>query len=111
MLDYNSATTFYIMSQPTDMRKGKDGLASYVREILKKNPLNSQEAFIFYSKNYKTVRILHHDFSGYEMYSKWFDDGKFLKPVFTKIAATHQISKSQILLLMSNAVQTKIILE
>ena len=72
-------------SSPTDMRNGRDGLAGIVREVMGHNPKSYDEAFIFYSKDYRKVKILHYDLNGYVMYQKWFDDGRFLRPEFIKM--------------------------
>ena len=87
------------------MRKGRDSLASVVRERFGKDPRTGSRAFIFYAKNLKTVKILHYGLTGYEVYIKWFDDGKCMKPVFSKIAKTHTITRSQLLLLITGAVR------
>lgn len=108
MIDLNTASVYWLCPEPVDMRKGRDRLASYVREKMGTDPVNGSNAFIFYSKSLKVVKILHHDFTGYEVYTKWFDDGKFLKPVFSSIRQRHAITKSQLLLLLTGAVQTKI---
>ena len=63
----------------TDMRKGCEGLANIVRTAMEHNPKNYDEAFIFYSKDYRKVKILHYDINGWVMYFKWFADGKFLQ--------------------------------
>lgn len=111
MLDLNTAANYWLFPEPVDMRKGRDKLAALVRERLETNPINGADAFIFYSKDLRTVKILHHDFSGYEIYSKWFDNGKFLKPVFRTIRKRHTITRSQLLLFLSGAVQTQIAIE
>lgn len=108
MLDLNTASQYWISSTPTDMRKGKDSLASLVREKFGKDPRVGSRAFIFYSKNLRTIKILHYSVTGYEIYTKWFDDGKCMKPVFSKIAETHTITRSQLLLLVTGAVKTSI---
>ena len=59
------------------MRNGREGLAGIVREVMGHNPKCYDEAFIFYSKDYRKVKILHYDLNGYVMYQKWFDNGKF----------------------------------
>ena len=56
----------------TDMRKGCEGLANIVRTAMEHNPKNYDEAFIFYLKDYRKVKILHYDINGWVMYSKWF---------------------------------------
>lgn len=105
MLDLNTAQEYWISSEPTDMRKGCDSLASVVREKFGKDPKMGSRAFIFYGKSLKTVKILHYSVTGYEMYTKWFDDRKCLKPVFSKISSTHTITRSQLLLLLTGTVQ------
>ena len=59
MLNFTSRTSFFICSIPTDMRKGREGLATIVREYFHRDPLAYDEAFIFYNKKYDTVKILH----------------------------------------------------
>lgn len=111
MIDLNTATHYWLFPEPIDMRKGRDRLAALVREGLEINPFIGTNAFIFYSKNLRTVKILHHDTTGYEVYTKWFDDGKFLKPVFSTIKARHTITRTQLLLFLTGAVQTKLRIE
>lgn len=108
MLDLNTANEYWISSVPTDMRKGRDSLASIVRQKFGKDPRMGSRAFIFYSKDLRTIKILHYTVTGYEMYTKWFDDGKCLKPEFSKMAATHTVTRSQLLLLLNGAVKTRI---
>lgn len=108
MLDLNTARQYWISDRPTDMRKSRDTLASIVREQFGKDPKRGECAYIFYSKSLKTVKILHYSVTGYEVYTKWFDDRKCMKPVFTKMAATHKVTRAQLMLLLSGAVMTTI---
>lgn len=111
MIDLNTASVWWMCPGPTDMRKDKDGLCDVVRERMGADPANGMHAFIFYSKDLRKVKILHHDISGYEIYKKWFDNGKFLKPVFEEIRCKHTITRSQLLLFLTGAVQTKLRIE
>lgn len=58
MINFTSRTTYYISATPTNMRKGREGLAQIVREVMERNPLCYDETFIFYSKDYKKVKII-----------------------------------------------------
>lgn len=107
MLNFTNRTNFYLSSLPVDMRKGRDGLADIVRTSFGHAPRAYDEAFIFYSKRYDTVKIQHYDLNGYVIYQKWFDDGKLLKPKFDEIKSCHRITREQVILLTSNAVQSK----
>ena len=51
MLNFKSNITYYLSSIPTDMRKGREGLAEVVREKMQRDPYIYGDAFIFYSKN------------------------------------------------------------
>lgn len=90
------------------MRKGAEGLAGVVREIMKRNPYSYDEAFIFYSKDFKKVKVLHYDINGFVLYSKWFDEGHFLQPVFAEACSSHKISRETLILLLSTSVQKQI---
>ncbi|MFQ8821981.1 MAG: IS66 family insertion sequence element accessory protein TnpB [Segatella copri] len=43
MLNFTSRTNFYICSIPTDMRKGREGLATIVREYFHRDPISTME--------------------------------------------------------------------
>ncbi len=108
MINFTSQTRYFIKSTPTDMRKGHDGLSSIVREVMGHNPRNYNEAFIFYSKDYRKVKVLHYDINGWVLYSKWFTDGRFLKPEFEGCGKSHELSRETLVLILSTSVQTKI---
>ena len=55
MINFTSRTKYFLKSTPTDMRKGYEGLASIVREVMNHNPRNYNEAFVFYSKDYRKI--------------------------------------------------------
>lgn len=111
MIDVDSVTYFFISPKPVDMRKGRDKLAAVIRELLGKDPRNGTQAYIFYSKDYKTVKIFHRDYCGIEIYQKWFENGRMLKPEFRTIARTHAVSRSQLRLLLAGAVQATLKIE
>ena len=56
MINFTSRTKYFISSKPTDMRNGREGLAGIVREVMDHNPKCYDEAFIFYSKDYRKVK-------------------------------------------------------
>lgn len=90
------------------MRKSRDTLAAIVRKQFDKDPKRGEFANICYSKSLKTVKILHYSVTDYEVYIKWFDDRKCMKPVFTKMADTHTVTRAQLMLLLTGAVMTTI---
>ena len=111
MLNFTSKTKYYLSSNPTDMRKGREGLAGVVREVMQRDPYEYGEAFIFYSKDMRKVKILHYDMNGFVLYEQWFDDGRFLCPYFREARRCHRVSREVLILLLSTSVQTKLAIE
>ena len=69
----------YIASKPVDFRKGLDGLAALVKEVLKLDPFCGA-AFIFRAKSADRIKILIWDGSGLILIYKRLDDAKFRWP-------------------------------
>ena len=108
VLQYRRNHPKEVEGKSVDMRKGRNGLAGIVREHLKQNPLDFESAYVFYSKDYRKIKILHYDLDGYVIYEKWFDKSKFLKPIFDDTKASCQISREKLILLLTTSIQTKI---
>ncbi len=66
----------YIATKPVDFRKGLDGLAALVKEVLKLDPFCGA-AFIFRAKSADRLKILIWDGSGLILIYKRLDDAKF----------------------------------
>jgi transposase len=69
----------YIAARPVDFRKGMDGLAAAVQEVLRLDPF-SGTAFVFRAKRADRIKILIWDGSGLILISKRLEDGKFRWP-------------------------------
>lgn len=61
------------------MRKGFDGLAVRVQEVLKRDP-HAGHLFVFRGKRGHLVKLLWHDGQGMCLFSKRLDRGKFIWP-------------------------------
>jgi transposase len=69
----------YIATQPVDFRKGIDGLALAVQEMLGQDPF-SGAIFVFRSKRADRVKVLAWDQTGMVLVHKRLDAGKFVWP-------------------------------
>jgi transposase len=69
----------YIAAKPVDFRKGLDGLAAAVQEVLKLDPYCGA-AFIFRAKRADRIKILIFDGSGSILIYKRLEEGKFRWP-------------------------------
>ena len=69
MLGFNSQQRYMVYKGSVDMRKGVYGLCGLVINDLKDNPSNGT-VYVFFSKSYKTVKILVWDKDGFVVYGK-----------------------------------------
>lgn len=67
----------YAYCEPTDMRKGHNGLAAMVREALGRDPL-SGALFLFTNRRRTHAKILWFDGSGLCLYAKRLEKGRFV---------------------------------
>jgi transposase len=74
-----SARRLFLCAQPVDMRKGMDGLASFVLAQLQRDPGNG-DIFIFLGKRAKSLKALCWDGDGYWLCTKRLAEGRFLIP-------------------------------
>lgn len=73
------STKIYLSLVPCDMRKGFDGLAAQVRNILQLDPF-SGSVFLFRGKRGDRLKALVWDGSGLCLYAKRLERGKFVWP-------------------------------
>jgi transposase len=70
--------TVFAYAQPTDMRKGFDGLSALVTHGLERDPL-SGDAFIFVSRDRVRAKVLQWDGTGLCIYAKRLERGRFAR--------------------------------
>ena len=63
MIPMPSGVQVWLASGHTDMRKGFDGLAVLVQEVLKRNP-HSGHLFVFRGRRSGLIKVLWHDGQG-----------------------------------------------
>ncbi|HET6333021.1 MAG TPA: IS66 family insertion sequence element accessory protein TnpB [Polyangiales bacterium] len=80
MLSLPPSVRIYFATEPMDMRKGIDGLRAHVLSELGKDPFNGH-LFVFVGKRRDRVKILFWDRSGFVLYLKRLERGRFQVPV------------------------------
>jgi transposase len=96
MLTLPPAVKLYVAPQPVDARKGFDGLSLYVQAQLRLEPL-SGHLFIFFNRRRDQVRILFWDRSGYVLWAKRLERGRFRLPEqWTRGGAHAQIESAEL---------------
>jgi transposase len=63
----------------TDMRRGMNGLALQVQEVLQRDP-HAGDLFVFRGGKGNLIKILWHDGLGMSLYAKRLERGKFMWP-------------------------------
>ena len=66
----------WFYTRPTDMRKSFDGLAALVRHALQEDP-TSGHLFVFINRKRTQMKVLYFDRSGYCVWSKRLERGRF----------------------------------
>ena len=78
-------TRIWLACGATDMRKGFDGLAVLVQQVLEQSP-HSGALFAFRGKRGHLVKLLWYDGQGLCLFSKRMDRGRFIWPM-TKVGS------------------------
>jgi len=80
MLSLPPSVRIYFATELTDMRKGIDGLRSIVEGALEKDPYTGH-LFVFVGKSKDKAKVLFWDRSGFVLYMKRLEQGRFQLPV------------------------------
>ena len=79
MFSLHAQQRYYLYSEPTDMRKGFNGLSGIVRNELKQDPL-SGAVFLFVNRKRDRMKLLVWERGGFVLYYKLLEQGTFQLP-------------------------------
>jgi len=100
MLNLSSDLKIFAYTQPTDMRKGFNGLSGIVRGEFQSDPTDGS-LFIFINRRRDRMKLLHFDGSGYWLYYRLLEAGTFEELQPTNDSCTLQIDATQLSMLLS----------
>ena len=100
MLNLANAKKIYAYTQPTDMRKGCDGLSGIVRQQFQADPTDGS-LFIFINRRRDRMKILHFDDGGFWLYYRLLEAGTFEELKAQEGACRLQIDATQLSMLLS----------
>jgi len=69
----------FVCCEATDMRKGFNGLIGLARDVMEQEP-KPGKLFVFYNRNYQTVKLLYWHFGGFAVWSKRLQKGRYEFP-------------------------------
>ncbi len=99
MLNLSSELDFHLHLEPTDMRKGFNGLSGVIRNNLEEDPSNGA-VFIFINKPRNKIKLLHWQAGGFVLYYKRLERGTFELPVYDNLKGSIQMKYSQMVMLL-----------
>ena len=79
MMQLAPGTQVWLACRPLDMRKGFNGLAAQVTEVLRADPF-SGHLFVFRGKRGDYIKVLYWDGSGLCLFAKRLEKGRFVWP-------------------------------
>jgi transposase len=79
ILNLPPSVQLYVCTEPTDMRRSFDGLAAMVEQVFGQDPL-SGHLFCFFNRRTDRCKILWYDHSGYALFAKRLERGRFRIP-------------------------------
>lgn len=97
MLSIPHPVRIFLCSQPTDMRKGFDGLSGLVRSFLKQEP-TSGHLFVFRNRSGDKLKILYWDRDGLAIWYKQLEKGTFRFPA--TLADEAEIDNATLLMIL-----------
>jgi transposase len=98
MLTLPSSVRIYLATEPTDMRKGHDGLAALVRAA--GLDVFNGHLFVFFSRRKNRIKILAWDRGGFVLFYKRLERGRFRLPHLAGDARTIQLDAGQLAMLL-----------
>ena len=93
MYSLNNCNKYYLYQGYARMSLGIDGLYRLVRSEMKGLSPISGDAFIFFGKARKSVKILKWDGDGFLLFYKRLERGSFELPVFNPHTGNYEISR------------------
>ena len=97
MLSIPHPVRIFLCTEPTDMRKGFDGLSGVVRSFLKQEPL-SGHLFVFRNRSGDKLKILYWDRDGLAIWYKQLEKGTFRFP--KTLAGEAEIDNATLLMIL-----------
>ena len=93
------ATKVFLYAQPTDMRKGFDGLYGLVVEHLELDP-RCGYLFVFMNSQRTRIKVLHWNNDGLALFHKRLERGTFKRPTARVNAPNSELTKEDLFMIL-----------
>jgi len=89
----------FLHREPTDMRKGFDGLSGLVKTAMQQNPL-SGDCYIFINRRRDRMKMLVWESTGFMLYYKLLEKGTFELPPIVQDATSTELAWDELVMLL-----------
>jgi transposase len=93
------ATKVFLYAQPTDMRKGFDGLYGLVLDNMELDP-RCGYLFVFMNLQRTRIKVLHWNNDGLAIFHKRLERGTFRRPTANAHALNSELSKEELFMIL-----------
>jgi transposase len=97
----------FLYREPTDMRKGFDGLSGVVKSAMQHNPM-SGDGYIFINRRRDRMKLLIWEHTGFVLYYKLLEQGTFELPQIAKEATSAELTWDELVMLTEGIELTSI---
>jgi len=101
-----SSVRIFLAAQPTDMRKGFDGLAALVEAW--GEDIYEGHLYVFVSRRGDRVKVLTWDRGGFVLWYKRLERGRFRMPALTGDEETMELDSGQLAMLLDGVDLTRV---
>jgi len=106
MFSLTPSMTYYLYSQPTDMRRSFYTLSGMVTNLMGRN-VQDGDVYIFVNRSCTSMKILHMECGGLVIYHMKLESGTFKLPVFDPDTNTYQTSWHDLMTMVGSLSQGK----
>ncbi len=107
MLSLAANTRIFLASEPTDMRKGFDGLQGLVSGVLEQDPL-SGHLFLFINRRRDKLKILYWDGDGLAIWYRRLEQGTFQMPTIDAQQTSLEMRSDDLIMLLRGIDTTEV---
>lgn len=90
MLRLTGAFSYFFCSENVSFRCRHNGLASYIKSSLQRDPSNG-DIYIFMSKDQRKLRVFYFHHRGFILTEKVLSEGRFLRPIYDEVAKCYRM--------------------
>lgn len=106
MLSFPGSVRVFLAVEPTDMRKGFEGLHALASERLRED-VRSGALFVFTNKRHTRLKMLYFDGTGLWLMTKRLEEGTFAWPKLKEVGAAKLALRPEALAMLTDGIDLR----